>query len=244
MTTEQIVPGDEIGFSTLLNISDADRLNNWMFESIQPYVKGKTLEIGSGIGNISSVFVDHKMPLYLSDYSDEYCRFLRKKFPSEPCVKDIFRIDLVDKEFDTTHAHLIGTFDTVFALNVVEHIDDDQLAVANCYKLLAPGGQLILLMPAYQALYNRFDKELGHFRRHTRKSMDKLLSKQFQVIRTWHFNLAGIFGWFLFGSVLRGKNIEKGQMNVFEKLVPLFRLADRLTFNTIGLSVIGVGRKK
>lgn len=244
MSTEQIATADEVGLSTLLNISEADKLNTWMFESVRAYMKGKTLEIGSGIGNLSSVFVKHSMPLYLSDYSEEYCRYLKKKFTSEPLVKDIFKMDLVDKDFETTHAGILGTFDTVFAFNVVEHIDDDQQAVANCYKLLAPGGHLILLMPAYQTLYNKFDKELGHYRRHTRSSMKALLSKQFDVLKTWHFNLAGILGWFVFGTLLRGENITKGQMNAYEKFVPLFRLADRITFNKIGLSVIGVGKKK
>ncbi len=244
MKIDQSMPADEVGFSTLMNISDADKLNNWMFESIYPFVKGNVLEIGSGIGNISSMFVNRQMPLSLSDYSDEYCQFLKNKFNSVPYIKDVFKIDLVDKDFESTHAHILGTFDTIFALNVVEHIDDDSLAVENCYKLLASGGHLILLMPAYQALYNRFDKELGHFRRHTRSTMKQLLSKHFEVIKTWHFNLAGILGWFLFGSVLRRKLITKGQMNTYEMLIPLFRFADWITFRRIGLSVIGVGRKK
>lgn len=244
MKTAQGMPAEDVGFSTLLNISGANKLNHWMFESISPYVKGEILEIGSGIGNISSVFVDKKISLYLSDYSDEYCALLKKKFDTETYIKGIFKIDLVDKDFGTRHADLLGTFDTVFALNVVEHIDDDRLAVENCYKLLAPGGQLILLMPAYPALYNRFDKELGHYRRHTRNTMNKLLSRNFELVKTWHFNLAGIPGWFLFGSVFHRKNISEGQMNAFDKLVPLSRIADALTRRKIGLSVIGVGRKK
>ena len=244
MRAAQIVPADETGLSVLMNISNADRLNTWMFKTIRPYVKGKTLEIGSGIGNISAQFVKHGLSLSLSDYSDEYNRYLKKKFSSEPLIENIVSIDLADKEFDTRYSGLLGSFDTVFALNVVEHIEDDRLAVANCYKLLAPGGTIILLMPAYPSLYNGFDKGLGHCRRYTRKTMDQLLSTRFQVLRTWHFNFAGIFGWFLFGSVLRGKEITKGQMGVYDKLVGLFRLADKMTFNSIGLSVLGVGKKK
>ncbi|HEY4285648.1 MAG TPA: class I SAM-dependent methyltransferase [Puia sp.] len=244
MSIDQFVPADEVGIATLTSISGADRLNTWMFETIQPFVKGKTLEIGSGIGNISTQFVVHGLPLSLSDYSDEYCQYLQKKFAGEPLVQDIVKIDLVDKDFETRHARLLGSFDTIFALNVVEHIEDDGLAVVNCYKLLAPGGHLILLMPAYQALYNGFDKGLGHYRRYTRSKMDKLLSTKFEVLKTWHFNLAGILGWFLFGTLLRGKNIKEGQMNAYDKLVGIFRLADKVTFNRIGLSVLGVGKKK
>lgn len=244
MNAEQIIPTDQIGFSTLLSISDIDKFNQWMFESILPYIKGKTLEVGSGIGNISSMFVRSQLPLTLSDYNKEYSRFLQKRFASESLIEGVYRIDLTDPDFETKWSHLLGSFDTVFALNVIEHIEDDQLAVANCYKLLAPGGHLILLMPAYPGLYNEFDKGLGHCRRYTRKTMSGLLSTRFEVVRTWHFNLMGIFGWFFFGTLLRAKTITRGQMKIYNRLVRLFRIIDTLTFRRIGLSVIGVGKKK
>src|SRR5258707_9791727 len=118
MRAEQFVRADEFGLSILMNISNADRLNAWMFETIRPYVKGKALEIGSGIGNISAQFVKHGLPLSLSDYSDEYCQSLKKKFSSEPQIGNIIKVDLVDKDFNTRHASLLGHFDTIFALNV------------------------------------------------------------------------------------------------------------------------------
>lgn len=242
--TEPEIPSGNMGHAVLLNISKAAGLNQWMFESIRPYVKGRILEVGSGIGNISAIFVRRKIPLFLSDFKEEYCRVLKKNFDGQPEVGGIFQIDLADKDFDVNCAGLLGTFDTVFALNVVEHIKDDSLAVKNCYKLLAPGGHLILLMPAYRALYNRFDEELGHCRRYARSTINRLLSNDFEVLKIWYFNLAGIFGWWFFGSVLRRKIISKRQMDIYEKLILLFRFADWLTLRRVGLSVIGVGRKK
>ena len=244
MNKQPLAASDDIGFSTLVNISRASKLNTWMFNSIRPWLKGRILEIGSGIGNISSVLIKKEIPLSLSDYDDKYYHFLQEKFSSVPCIKDICKIDLVDKNFETTQAHLLGSFDSIFALNVIEHIANDCLAVENCYKLLAPGGRLILLMPAYPALYNDFDEGLGHYRRYTRQTMDKLLSKDFKVLKIRYFNLAGVFGWFFFGSILHKKNLSGEQMGAFEKLVPLFRLADKLVGNKMGLSVIGVGEKK
>jgi SAM-dependent methyltransferase len=244
MKAGHAAPADEIGFSTLINISGAHHLNNWLFETIRPFINGRVLEIGSGIGNISSIFVNRRIPLSLSDYSEAYCELLRNKFSSVPYVKDIFRIDLTDKDFETRHASILGSFDTLFALNVIEHIEDDGMAVENCYKLLAPGGRLIVMMPAYQGLYNEFDRALGHYRRHTRATMNKLLSRRFELVRTWYFNLGGIVGWWLFGTVLHKKMISRRQMDIYEKLIPLFRFADWITFRRAGLSVFGVGRKK
>jgi 2-polyprenyl-3-methyl-5-hydroxy-6-metoxy-1,4-benzoquinol methylase len=236
---------DEAGLSTLDNLSAADKLNDWMFESIAPYVKGNILEIGSGIGNISSCFVRHNIPLYVSDYSDHYCKVLKQQFVTELFVRDVFQIDLAISDFESKYAPLIGKFDTVFALNVVEHIGNDNRAIANCKKLLAPGGHLIILVPAFQLLYNGFDKELEHFRRYTRRSLKELfLAQNFEIIKSWYFNLAGILGWFVSGTILRKKTLPAGQLSFYNKLVPVFRIADRLTLNKIGLSVITVGKKR
>jgi hypothetical protein len=100
------------------------------------------------------------------------------------------------------------------------------------------------MMPAYPGLYNEFDRELGHYRRHTRSTMNKLLSNRFELVKTWYFNLGGIFGWWIFGTVLHRKMITRRQMDIYEKLIPLFRFADWITFRRVGLSVFGVGKKK
>lgn len=235
---------DEVGMSTLEHLSIADRLNDWMFESIHPYTKGKILEIGSGIGNISSCFVDRGIPLCVSDYSDYYCNLLDHKFSDQPLVEGVFQIDLADSDFETRYASLIGRFDTVFALNVVEHIKDDKLAIANCKKLLSSGGHLIILVPAWQILYNGFDKELEHFRRYNQKTVKQLFqAENLEVIKTWYFNLAGILGWFVSGTLLRKKTLPAGQLSFYNTLVPIFRIIDKITFNSVGLSVIIVGKK-
>jgi len=234
---------NDTGLSTLVTLSEADGFNEWMFEAIRPYIKGKTLEIGSGIGNISSLFVNHQMPLYLSDHTDKYIVRLERRFVSTENIKGIFSIDLTDKRFDTTHAAITGTFDTVFALNVIEHIEDDRLAVENCRKLLAPGGRLVLLVPAWPSLYNRLDKELEHFRRYSSAMLRNLLSGPFEVEEMKHFNLAGIAGWWLTGTILRRKMIGSGQAKLYNRLVPILRLADTLTFHRMGLSLVAVGKK-
>jgi len=243
MSKDRFIPADATGMSTLKSMRSADRLNAWIFMMIRPYMAGRILEVGSGIGNISSQLVRHGISLTLSDYSDEYCSYLKKRFSSEPLIDAVIKIDLADKDFGRTYARLLGSFDRVFALNVIEHIQDDGLAIANCHSLLARGGQLILLMPAYQFLYNDYDRQLGHYRRYSRRSMESLLSTQFAVVRTWYYNLGGIIGWFVFGTIFRGKQIKGWQMRAYNALVGLFRLVDKAVFNRVGLSVLGVGKK-
>ncbi|MCC6516189.1 MAG: class I SAM-dependent methyltransferase, partial [Chitinophagales bacterium] len=48
---------DADGQTTLEAIDKADNFNEWMYQTIKPFCKGKVLEIGSGIGNISRYFL-------------------------------------------------------------------------------------------------------------------------------------------------------------------------------------------
>lgn len=235
---------DEEGLETLNVIANADRFNHWMYSRIAPYCYGNILEIGSGIGNISNYFLQNGSDITLSDLRDNYTDILKNKFKQYSTLKGIITLDLVDPDFENKYSHLLGTFDTVYALNVVEHIGNDELAIANCKKLLKEHGHIVILVPAYQFLYNRFDKELEHFRRYTKKTLNPLFEKNnLEVIKSSYFNLGGILGWFLFGKLLNKKTIPGEQMSLYNKLVPFFKLADTLTFNLVGLSVISIAKK-
>lgn len=233
---------DNEGLQTLEAISQAHRFNHWMYNTIAPYCNGKTLEIGSGIGNISQQFIQNRYKLSVSDIRDNYCSYLSENF--HEYVEDIIKIDIVDPNFDIVHANLLGKFDSVFALNIVEHVEDDTQAIANCKKLLKEGGNLVILVPAYQALYNNFDKELEHYRRYTLSSLSKLFTdNNLKIIHKQYFNFFAILGWWFSGSVLKKKTIPSGQMKLYDLLVPIFRLIDKILLNKIGISTIVVGKK-
>ncbi len=235
---------DQEGQDTLDVIAEADKFNRWMYKTVSKSFSGRVLEIGSGIGNISQLVLQDYQDVYLTDIRDNYCERLKEKFGDNPALGAILKMDLTDPEFELKFKDLLGTFDTIFALNVVEHIKDDRLALENCYKLLRKGGRVVILVPAYQSLYNKFDKELEHYRRYTKKSLKKLISEKFSIERATYFNFIGIFGWWFSGSVLKKKTIPKGQMKLYNKLVPVFRVIDICTFKSMGLSTIVVGRKE
>lgn len=235
---------DQEGQDTLETIAKADRFNKWMFETILPFCAGSILEVGSGIGNISHFFLESGLRITLSDIRFHYSDALKNKFSRAKTLEEVLLIDLADRDFENAYVKYRETFNTVFALNVVEHIQDDKSAIRNCRFLLKKGGNLIILVPAYQMLYNNFDKELGHFRRYTKNSLKNLfLENEFEIIHSQYFNMIGILGWFVSGKLLGKKSIPKGQMGLYNKLVPIFRIMDKIIFERIGLSAIAVGRK-
>lgn len=236
---------DPAGLGTLELFSHADSFNRWMFEIVAPYCKGSILEIGSGIGNISGLLLEQGGQITLSDLRPGYCTHLRQQFHNKANLEGVYQLDLLSQDPDKDYPSLVGKFDAVIALNVIEHIGDDGLAVRNCKKLLKPGGCFIILVPAFQALYNGLDKELGHFRRYSRKGLtDLLLQEGLKISDVRYFNCAGILGWWIAGSLLGKRAITSGQLSLYTFFLPAFRLLDKLTSRLTGLSVVAISEKQ
>lgn len=235
---------DPTGAETLAIISRATQFNGWMYQTIKPWLRGRVLEIGSGIGNISDFVVRDGYTVTLSDYNPAYCSRLRSRYASHRNVEDIFPIDLQDPDFYTSYQHLKQRYDTIFLLNVIEHLANDHKAVEYCTFMLRPQGRLILLAPAYQSLYSGLDAALGHYRRYRLQDLARLLPENdFTLLQKQYFNALGLFGWFIQGKITRGRQLTAGSFSLFNRLVPVARLLDRLTGRQAGLSAIVTGQK-
>jgi SAM-dependent methyltransferase len=236
---------DPVGLSTLQAISKASHFNNWLYDTIRPYLKSDVLEIGSGIGNISAFIIRDSFYITLSDYNIEYCELLRKEYQFIENVRGVLSIDLRDPDFSMTYSSLKEKYNAIFLVNVIEHISDDLSAIGHCRYMLKEGGNLIILAPSYQFLYSRLDKELGHFRRYTVKGLEALFKQQkFKIIHQQYFNVWGILGWIIFGKLLGRKMIGQKEVTAFDRLLRVLKFADNIVFKKIGLSTIVVGQKQ
>jgi SAM-dependent methyltransferase len=234
-------PFQIFGHSALERMATAPEFNFWMYQTISPYISGKILEVGSGIGNISKHFINNCRDISLSDFDDEYINVLKQRFPDNK--EKIFKLDLADIYFETNFRHLNESFDSIFLLNVLEHIEDDYRAIENCKLLLKPGGRLLVLVPCYSFLYSEIDKLLGHYKRYTSRSLNRVLTdNKLKIGNTFHFNMLGIAGWF-WNKIFRQSHISETKMKLYNRLVPVARIIDKFTFRKIGLSVISIANK-
>jgi SAM-dependent methyltransferase len=67
-------------------------------------------------------------------------------------------------------------FDLVCAFDVIEHVEDDVPAVQALAARLAPGGRLLLTLPAHPWLWSDHDVRNHHYRRYTRETLTKLVA--------------------------------------------------------------------
>jgi SAM-dependent methyltransferase len=158
-------------------------------------------------------------------------------------VKGVYQIDPYHAQFEKEYADLLGKFDTVCALNVLEHSAADSRAVANYKQFLQRGGHLILVLPASTALYHENDEGFNHWWTHNQKNVVKLLTKDFQIRKIQFFKVLGHVGWYLSGLFLQDKLLSKNA-SLFQQNVPLFSGVDEVIFHRTGLSVIAIAQKK
>jgi SAM-dependent methyltransferase len=236
-----VSPRDPSGVRTLEIVSEAPRYNAWMYETIAPSVGRRILEVGSGIGNMSEQLLrgtpEH---LVLTDIDPWYQEQVRTRFGSRPEV----RVDGLELP-DRSAAARFGAdrIDTVVALNVVEHIEDDVDAVRSMAEIVTPGGRVVILVPAIQALYGEMDRELGHFRRYSKRGLASVITAAgLRVERLTWFSRFSVLGWWFNGRVRRQRFIPVGQLRLLDAMVPVLRM-ERFLPLPFGLSLIAVGTR-
>lgn len=93
---------------------------------------------------------------------------------------------------------VVGQFDAVTIIDVLEHIEDDRGQLRRIWDRLVPGGQLTVLVPAFPMLYGERDRNNGHFRRYTSRELtSKLRETGFEPLRQRYWNVLGFLPYFV-----------------------------------------------
>lgn len=144
-----------------------------------PTTGAVVMEIGCSSGflirELAAAFPSHA--IVGADVVKEPLYRLAKSLPGIPLIRfDLLKCPLPNQSVDV-----------LVMLNVLEHIEDDVGALKNAFKLLKPGGSLVIEVPAGQHLYDAYDAELHHFRRYSAAELNyKLNEAGFRVVRQSH----------------------------------------------------------
>ena len=235
---DDIYRADEYGSNILVDLQRARRFNEWMGDTLRPYVGDRVLEIGAGIGTLTSQFIPRD--LYVaSDINPHYLNYLRSYSIGKPYLR-VLKVDVQNAD---DFIPLRGHFDTVLMINVLEHVPDEQAALRNLYDALEPGGRAIILVPQHPHIYGSLDHALKHRERYTRKGLEAALRKAgFRPDKIFDFNRTSVPSWILNGRILERTHFSRVQIKMLELIMPMIRRIDPF-LPWSGLSIIGIGVK-
>lgn len=139
-------------------------------------------------------------------------------------------------------------------IDVIEHIEYDNNLVSKLCKFLNDEGELIIIAPAYNYLYGKRDREIGHYRRYNKKSLELLLeSNGFRTTKISYWNMFGVAPYFISEKLFKKPLImslrDKKQNNLFKKIISKllfywFKYIENNINLGFGLSLVCVARKK
>lgn len=226
------------GDKTLKRVSRLSRYNAWLWEQVAPYTGRRILEVGAGLGTMTRFLLGRELVL-ATETDSQHLNRLQAAFADRPNV--------VVRPFDL-NGHLpewLAAYhpDTVLCCNVLEHIENDEAALAHFSQLLPSGGRVVLIVPAVTRLYGEIDKAIHHYRRYDKNEIvAKLERAGFAVEEARFMNLLGLPGWYLNSCLLKRKTVPGFQARLNNFLVPLLRLEKQFSLPW-GMSLLAVGKK-
>ena len=141
--------------------------------------ESKVLDFGCGSGIFVNELAKQGYQAHGLDISEEAVKFGTLQGIQNLGVIDSHKIDFED-----------NTFDAVFTLDVLEHLEDEKWALDEIRRVLKPGGVAIIMVPAYMFLWGVQDEVAHHYRRYTRGSLLKKIREatSLQMVRSSYFN--------------------------------------------------------
>ena len=157
--SDRIYQRDTYGSDILARLSRAPKFNVWMADTIRSYCRNRVLEIGSGVGNLTRRLIP-RVKYVASDVNPLYLQTLEALSSDRPYMKTSY-CDVTDV---ASFPRIEEGYDTVICLNVMEHVENDRVALANMKNVLATGGTAVVLVPQGQWNFGTLDQVLGHQR--------------------------------------------------------------------------------
>jgi SAM-dependent methyltransferase len=140
-----------------------------------------------------------------------------------------------------------SSVDFLYSINVLEHVENDELALYQIHKVLSKKGKVLIYVPAFQFLWTGLDDEVRHFRRYTKKSLEKKLEKcGFRISSLKYADSIGFFVVALHRILNKNVRLNKRNIILFDRILfPLSRILDLIIFDKfLGKNVYALAEKK
>ncbi len=221
------------GTDNLEAMIEAKNYNAYLIDTLAWQLRGRReiLDFGAGIGYFAGQMRDHGFAITCVEPDPAHAEQLASL--GFACA---------------TSLAAVGSerFTGAYALNVLEHIEDDAAVLGQLHQALAPDGILVVYVPAFQILFSSMDRKVGHFRRYRAAPLKRKLKRQgFQITHCAYADVLGFAATLLYRLAgNRRGDLNPMALKAFDRYVfPLSRLLDRLTWWFAGKNLVIVAKK-
>ena len=207
----------------------------YIYFLVKRYLKDGLLEVGAGIGSFTKNYKDNLNNITLTELDTENIKKLKKRFKRSRINIKLQYTSKIKKRFNT-----------ILYMNVLEHIKNDKKEINIALGKLKKNGHLVILVPAHNELYTRFDKEIGHFRRYKIKFFEKLKLKSSKVEKLIYLDCLGFFLYFLNKKFYKDEIYpSKNKIFIWDKIfIPLTFFLDLFSNYRFGKNLLCIIKKK
>ena len=218
----------------LQHFDNSKNFRKYQYDLIKKFIKGNVAEVGPGNGENLKLYYKKCKKIDLYEPSYNLYKKLKIKYKKKT-------ISIKNSNFKIKK----NKYDTIIYLDVLEHIRDDVREINKAISSIKKGGNLIINVPAFQHLFSKFDKDVGHFRRYNKHKILNLLKKlNYNIFFIKYYDSIGYFLSLL--SKLFSSNYKinfKNKIKIWNSLIIISKLIDKLIFHSFGKSLIVVINK-
>tara|TARA_B100001248_G_C27307324_1_gene420131 strand:- start:188 stop:967 length:780 start_codon:yes stop_codon:yes gene_type:complete len=228
-----LYPGKELEI-----FAEATNWKSYFAHKLIPYISGRVLEVGAGIGQTTPYLANAKVSKWKS-LEPDYNLFTKlvKRNPSK-------KNSLVSYQCGTLK-DIDDEYDSIVYIDVLEHIEDDLNEINQCSRYLCSGGNIIVLSPAHKNLFSPFDTSVGHYRRYDKKMLQNLAGESLELKKVFYLDCFGLFLNIANRLLLKKSMPSSRQIQFWDGLVvPISKIFDPVFNFKLGKSVIGIFEKK
>ncbi|HXT79800.1 MAG TPA: methyltransferase domain-containing protein [Acetobacteraceae bacterium] len=223
--------------SELALFQHATHWKSYVAGIVRPYLGARVLEVGAGIGaNIPLLFTDTVRDWTALEPDAALAGEISRQLTTGILPSATRVVVGTQQALDRSQA-----FDAILYLDVLEHIEDDAAELRSVAGLLAPGGRLVVLVPAHQSLFSPFDAAIGHYRRYSRARLRAAAPEGCRLQAMRALDSIGLFASAANRLVLRKSMPSSRDIALWDRaMVPLSRWIDPLTGYGVGKSILAV----
>lgn len=216
------------GTKNLEVMAEAVNYNKFLINLILEKIKktDQILDFGAGTGTFSKAIHDYGFKLKVYEIDS----WLLKKLKNLGLDTTSSSSNLKDKSFDF-----------IYSFNVLEHIDDDVVALKELKRLLKSRGLLLIYVPAFMCLFSSMDVRVGHIRRYNKNELlQKMKFAGFKIQSVSYVDSIGFFASLAYRFLRRNSGLLNTKSIIFyDRIIfPLSRICDTFFSKFIGKNLM------